>query len=560
MSQGNYEGISIREAMEKINAKNNGWFLPNIQRQYVWGNRESSEEYICLLVDSLMRGFPIGGLVLWETDEPVPYREFLTDYEVGAVAKIVSKEKWGNHKFLVYDGQQRLQTLHSILYHRFNGRVLYYNLLFNPAENEIDETGFFFKNQDEETKDTVIALPELTGKSTSEEKIQIRRRITKNDSLSDIELNLIETNFDRLWSVFVGTELRSIAYFPVRSNTPQAVNEVFRRLNTGGISLTQLEIVLGKIKGQSPYFEESLWDLTNEIKLATGTPGYSFSAHEIVQLIYLLVFQTTRVDESRVNTGNVNDLVDMLEWVQTVLPYFFKYFFFEAFRINANWLILRQQAILPILAYFVTLARNGHAWKPEKIDVSRIRTYFIKSQLCDWNTPTMVTQFSRQVIECATQNMPFPLDEITQIAIEKNRTGEVCFYQLEGPLWFSLKILTPGREYLFNERSPQIDHIFPKAMHDDAPDANEYRDTVDVLWNMQPTPAGVNNHKRCKHPITFFNSPAGTPFVKSYDFLPELNSKEWENEKNFIAYRKAQMIAFMKKAYDIEIKENPQVE
>ena len=58
MSQGNYEGISIREAMEKINAKNNGWFLPNIQRQYVWGNRESSEEYICLLVDSLMRGFP----------------------------------------------------------------------------------------------------------------------------------------------------------------------------------------------------------------------------------------------------------------------------------------------------------------------------------------------------------------------------------------------------------------------------------------------------------------------------------------------------------------------
>ena len=63
----------------------------------------------------------------------------------------------------------------------------------------------------------------------------------------------------------------------------------------------------------------------------------------------------------------------------------------------------------------------------------------------------MVTQFSRCAIECAQNNRPFPLDEITQIAIDKNRTGDVFFYQLEGPIWFSLKILTPGREYLFDE-------------------------------------------------------------------------------------------------------------
>ena len=117
MAQGNYEGISIRDAMDRINATNNGWYLPNIQRQYVWGSRDSSEEYICLLVDSLLRGFPIGGLVLWETDSPIPYREFLRDYEVGSVAKIVAEERWGNAKSLVYDGQQRLQTLYSILHH-----------------------------------------------------------------------------------------------------------------------------------------------------------------------------------------------------------------------------------------------------------------------------------------------------------------------------------------------------------------------------------------------------------------------------------------------------------
>ena len=66
-----YEGISVREAMEKLNNLNSGWYLPYIQRQYVWGERSESEGYVCLLLDSLLKRYPIGGLVLWETMKPV---------------------------------------------------------------------------------------------------------------------------------------------------------------------------------------------------------------------------------------------------------------------------------------------------------------------------------------------------------------------------------------------------------------------------------------------------------------------------------------------------------
>ena len=559
MAQGNYEGISIKDAMDKINANNNGWFLPNIQRQYVWGSRDSSEEYICLLVDSLFRGFPIGGLVLWETDNKIPYREFLGDYDVGSVAKIVSEEKWGNNKFLVYDGQQRLQTLHSVLYHRFNGRVLYYDLLFDSGNSAPDETGFFFKNKNEEVRANTISMPELTGQSTAIDKIKIRKRLTQNQNLTEEQAQHIETNLDRLWTIFVERDNRSIAYFPVRSGTPEAVNEVFRRLNTGGIPLTQLEMVLAKIKERSPYFEEMLWNLTGEIKQATGTPGYEFSAHEIVQLIYLLVLQTTRVDEGRVNGENIDLMIEALSHVKQVLPVFFKYFLYEGFHINAKWLVIRQQALLPMLAYCVTLKQKGYKWKPEQIDTTALRTYFVKSQLCDWNTPTMVTAFARRAIESAGQNNTFPLEAITIIAIEKNRTGDVYFYQLEAPKWFSLKILTPDRLYLFNERTPQIDHIFPQALHDDMPDKDEYRLCVDVIWNMQPTPAGVNNYKRMMHPVDYFQSEEGRPYLASYDFIPTpLNANEWENEKMFIKYRKSQMVKFMSERYDIELQANPQ--
>ena len=84
--------------MEKINNLNNGWYLPKVQRQYVWGSRDSSEEYICLLVDSLLRGYPIGGLVLWETTSKIPYRKFIEDFSEGTTTRIVEEDFRGNAK------------------------------------------------------------------------------------------------------------------------------------------------------------------------------------------------------------------------------------------------------------------------------------------------------------------------------------------------------------------------------------------------------------------------------------------------------------------------------
>ena len=124
-----YVGISVREALDKLNAPNNGWFLPQVQRQYVWGARHESEDYVCLLLDSLLKRYPIGGVVLWETDQKVPYRYFVGNYVPGQFAHQVDDGLWGAAKALVYDGQQRLQTLYSVLRHRFNGRVLHYDLL-----------------------------------------------------------------------------------------------------------------------------------------------------------------------------------------------------------------------------------------------------------------------------------------------------------------------------------------------------------------------------------------------------------------------------------------------
>ena len=216
-------------------------------------------------------------------------------------------------------------------------------------------------------------------------------------------------------------QMANSAYSSVKLNSEVQENEAFHRLNTEVAQFLQLEFVFGKFEGQGTYFEEELWNLTSEIKEATGTPGIVFSAFDIMQFIYLLVFRTTLVDEARVNQDNINLLVEKLPLVSEVLPHFFKMFFYEYLHITAKRLIPRQQAILPMLAYVVTLRTNGYEWKPEQIDICSLMEYFTKSQLCDWNSQDMFAGFALKAIESAEKGEAFPLSEIIQMAIESER-------------------------------------------------------------------------------------------------------------------------------------------
>ena len=99
-------------------------------------------------------------------------------------------------------------------------------------------------------------------------------------------------------------------------------------------------------------------------------------------------------------------------------------------------------------------------------------------------------------------------------------------------------MLTPGRTYVFHEKKPQIDHIFPLGL--DGADA-QYEERVDILWNFQPIADGINNYKRARHPKEFFNSTDGAKYWSEYDFVPEPKSPIWDDPACFIRYREEQM-------------------
>jgi Protein of unknown function DUF262 len=548
-----YLGISIREAMEKINHVSNGWYLPQVQRQYVWGARYESETYICLLLDSLYRRYPIGGLVTWETDRPVPFREFIGDYYPGQFAKQVDPGRWGAHKSLVYDGQQRLQTLRSVLYYTFNGQVLCFNLLFDTDNAEADETGFFFLDKGKEIPPRAIKMTELSViLCDPREKAKLEAKYLEDNSLNEDQKLIVRTNLSALWDVFVDRNVKSIAYFSVTNNNEEQVNEVFRRLNTGGIILTQIELVLAKIKAKYPDYEENLWEISNEIECVTG--GFKFTSSEILQFFYLLVFGSIKVEEERVRTEHIDEFKRHLTQSKAVLREFFEGYLWGQLKINHSSLIPRRQAIIPIAVYLSNLKAYGHSFEIKRLqsdNIQAIHQYFILSQFGDWNTQTMVNAFAQESNNAGQKGLNFPLDAIKSIAVQKNRSDILYYHQFLSQPWLALKILTPGRSFIFFDSKPQVDHIFPLGLPGME---EEYQTRVDVLWNFQPMPAGVNNYKRARHPKGFFESSEGAKYLGDYDFLPKLDSGYWVDERKFIRYRHLRMRKELLTRYGLKLK------
>ena len=106
-----YNKKSISEVVEDIN---NNFFLPDIQRNFVW-----NPDQIYSLFDSLLRNYPISTFLFWKLkgkyikDKEIKKLKFVyRSDEINAVDTSISSEK---DYYLVLDGQQRLTSFHLVL-------------------------------------------------------------------------------------------------------------------------------------------------------------------------------------------------------------------------------------------------------------------------------------------------------------------------------------------------------------------------------------------------------------------------------------------------------------
>jgi uncharacterized protein with ParB-like and HNH nuclease domain len=122
---------TIINLLERI--KNDEVVLPAIQRDFVW-----PENKIEKLLDSVMRGYPIGIVFLWETYNDVQYRRFALDYFTSPHYLFHDNEKQRRLN-LVLDGQQRLQSLYVALYGTSEKKDCYFDILSGRETEDFRE-------------------------------------------------------------------------------------------------------------------------------------------------------------------------------------------------------------------------------------------------------------------------------------------------------------------------------------------------------------------------------------------------------------------------------------
>jgi uncharacterized protein with ParB-like and HNH nuclease domain len=129
--------MTIISSLEQI--KNDEIVLPAIQRNFVW-----DEDKIEKLLDSIMRGYPIGIILLWETYNDIQYRRFSVDYTSDLSFTFYDNTNQNRLK-LVLDGQQRLQSLYVALYGTYEGKYCYFDILSGRETEDFREDKFVFR-------------------------------------------------------------------------------------------------------------------------------------------------------------------------------------------------------------------------------------------------------------------------------------------------------------------------------------------------------------------------------------------------------------------------------
>nr|WP_275672555.1 DUF262 domain-containing protein [Thermomonas flagellata] len=280
--------------------------LPEIQRHYVWRATRVRD-----LLDSLYRGYPSGSILMWETDEPVPTRDFAIAQETTAFAG----------RKLLLDGQQRLTSLTAVLggeLVQVRGRKRPIDILFNldhPDGPPADDTEVTSDEDSPVAADDELADDADAGEDADDseqglqEKLNRRTFVVASKNLASLpnwvsvtqvfstegDAPLLKkagiTSFDdprfqrysdRLKKLRAIKDYTYVVHVLERSMSYEEVTEIFVRVNSLGAKLKSSDLALAQITSRWPNLLKELEAFQEECEKSAFTIDMGHLVRSIV--------------------------------------------------------------------------------------------------------------------------------------------------------------------------------------------------------------------------------------------------------------------------------------
>ncbi len=267
-----FDNIPSKVADLLSDVKNGRIGLPDLQRPFVWKDNKVRE-----LLDSMMKGYPIGYIMLWESP---------ADYEnTGYIGK--NNKMYKRPDDLVIDGQQRLTALLAAMYgvtikdKNYKERKI--RISFNPLTREFAVwTQAYERNPEWISEISSVFAADQEHNISKFRKAYIKTANegrVKNDQpeLTEDEEDIIEENINDLLNLGI----YSLPTLKINAKADEEdVADIFVRVNSGGQNLTEKNFIETLIA----VYDNDVHDKINKFCAESRIPNNGTSFNQILQV------------------------------------------------------------------------------------------------------------------------------------------------------------------------------------------------------------------------------------------------------------------------------------
>ncbi len=539
---------SIKEVVDELNVR---YFLPDIQREYVW-LKKADEKKIEQLFDSILRGYPIGSFLFWKlqkediakSDEQDSDKlnfqlyQFITNYDERKPhnEKIRIEQITRDDLYIVLDGQQRLTSLYIGLKgtrtlrkkwakndnpNAYEEKRLYLNLKHQPnMDNPEDNYQFEFhaKKPENDKKHFWFKVGDIL-------ELESVWNYANEHDLKENALGLLE----KLKDAFHNKQL--ISFFEEKEKNLNKVLNIFIRVNSGGVKLSYSDLLMSILTAS---FSSDIREKMNELVDALKDKGFpNVGKDQVLKTCLLLIGKDTTFELKNFNKKNIKEIEE--NWEKITESIYNAAKLLETFG-YANY--LGSAYILSSLAYFYFLNP-----KMDKNDEEQARKFVRNAQITSYFSSTTDTKLSAiahsikeaRAFEAFNHNLAkhqtWPL-KITNDAIEG-----MVFFNNHVRVFPVLQILYPHLNY--KTTTFHIDHIYPKSKFNKKNKKlnQDFYGWKDYLYNLQLLEGQENSAKNNKDPEVWlkeeYKDERAIEEYKKRNYIDPNLKLEWENIKEF---------------------------
>ncbi len=557
---------SIKNVVDELNVR---YFLPDIQREYVW-LKKADDKKIEQLFDSILRGYPIGSFLLWQlqkndiakSDEQDSDKlnfqlyKFIENYD----ARKPHNEKIGIEQincddlFIVLDGQQRLTSLYIGLKgtrtlkkkkarndnpNAYEEKCLYLNLKHQPdMDNPEDNYQFEFhaKTPENDKKHFWFKVGDILELESGV------LNYAQEHGLKESELGLLE----KLKDAFHTKQL--ISFFEEKEKNLNKVLNIFIRVNSGGVKLSYSDLLMSILTAS---FAGDIREKMNELVDALKEKGFpNMGQDQVLKTCLLLIGSNTEFKLNNFNKNNVKEIEKNWEKITESI-----YDAAELLKTFGYVEYLGSAYILSTLAYFYFLKQ-----KMDKNDEEQALKIVRNAQMTGYFTTSTDTKlsiiahsikeaptfesFNHNLAQHGTNPLKITNDAIEEVARSSSYSSPATF-----PI---LQILYPNLNY--KTTNFHRDHIYPKSKFNDKNEKldKDFYKCGDYLYNLQLLEGQENSAKKDKDPEVWLKEECKDEQkieeYKKRNYIDPTLKLEWENIKEFREKREEAIIKTLKEA------------